>query len=401
MRVSQLRKALQVGGDVLVTRPPGYALLVPRDGLDLWRFERGLDEGERALATDPQRAVDVLAHALSEWRGPPMADIAYAPFAQAAIVRLDELRVSALELRIEADLLLGHHARLVGELQALTREHPLRERLWAQLMTALYRDGRQADALAAYHRARATLIEEIGIEPGPELKSLEARILAQDVDLSAQTEPTVRPARAALAVCIDGTAPAAMASGWAAARRGCRGGCARSRCRGAPAATAGLRAAAPSARVAAFTSDEPGADTVRLAAEQDAAILLLSLPDPPELDAQTAAVLARAASDVALLAGDRPSGRDRCLCRSPVTPTTGRRRSSAPGSAEAPSPCSVCAVGPETGATPAGCSPARRSRCSAVPASARRPFSPAMVPPGCSRPPRGQQRSWWGCRSGG
>ena len=304
VRVSQLRKALQVGGDVLVTRPPGYALLVQRDGLDLWRFERGLDEGERALETDPQRAVEVLAQALSEWRGRPMADIAYAPFAQAATVRLEELRASALELRIEAELLLGRHARLAGELQALTREHPLRERLWAQLMTALYRDGRQADALAAYHRARATLIEEIGIEPGPELKSLEGRILAQDADLTARTEPTARPARAALAVCIDGTAPAAMAERLAGGSSADAVAVALVRSAEAlPAATAGLRAAAPSARVAAFTSDVPGADAVRLAAEQDAAILLLSLPDPPELDAQTAAVLRGAASDVALLAG--------------------------------------------------------------------------------------------------
>ena len=100
MRVSQLRKALRARNDVLVTRPPGYALLVPRDGLDLWRFERGLDEGERALATDPQRALDVLSRALSEWRGRPLVDVAYAPFAQAAVVRLEELRASALELRI-------------------------------------------------------------------------------------------------------------------------------------------------------------------------------------------------------------------------------------------------------------------------------------------------------------
>ena len=170
VRVSQLRKALRADGDVLVTRPPGYALLVPRDGLDLWRFERGLDEGERALATDPQRALDALSQALAEWRGRPLVDVAYAPFAQAAVVRLEELRASALELRIEAELALGHHVRLIAELQGLTSEHPLRERLWAQLMTALYRDGRQADALAAYRTARARLIEEIGIEPGPELQ---------------------------------------------------------------------------------------------------------------------------------------------------------------------------------------------------------------------------------------
>src|SRR4051812_45936788 len=168
VRVSQLRKLLKPGGDdILVTRAPGYALLVPRDGLDLWRFERGLQAGERALAADPQAAVEALETALGEWRGPPLVDVAYTPFAQAAIIRLEELRASALELRIEAELALGRHARLIGELQALVGEHPLRERLQAQLMTALYRDGRQADALAAYRAARERLREEMGIGPRP------------------------------------------------------------------------------------------------------------------------------------------------------------------------------------------------------------------------------------------
>jgi len=190
VRVSQLRKALRAGGEILVTRAPGYALLVPRDGLDLWRFERGLDEGERLLAADPARAVEALERALGEWRGAPLTDVAYAPFAQAAIVRLEELRASALELRIEAELALGRHARLIGELQELVGRHPLRERLWAQLMTALYLDGRQADALAAYRSARERLIDEIGIEPGPELRRLEQRILAQDPALAAADAPT-------------------------------------------------------------------------------------------------------------------------------------------------------------------------------------------------------------------
>ena len=304
VRISQLRKAIRAGGDVLVTRPPGYALLVPRDGFDLWRFERGLDEGERALATEPERAVEELNRALAEWRGRPLLDVAYAPFAQAAIVRLEELRAAALEFRIEAELRLGHHARLIGELQTLTSEHPLRERLWAQLMTALYRDGRQADALAAYRGARARLIEEIGIEPGSEMKSLEARILAQDPALAQQREGTARPARAVLAVCMRGGAPAAMAERLSAGSA--VDVVAVSLVRGAgdlERATAELRAAAPSARVAAFTSDDFARDTVRLAAEQDAAALLLSLPDVAEIDAATAAVLRAAACDVALLAG--------------------------------------------------------------------------------------------------
>ena len=306
VRVSQLRKALKSGGDdMLVTRPPGYALLVPRDGLDLWRFERALDEGERALRANPQRALDALTQALAEWRGAPLVDVAHAPFAQAATVRLEELRASALELRIEAELSLGRHTTLIGELYALTGEHPLRERLSAQLMTALYRDGRQADALAAYRAARERLVEEIGIEPGPELKALEARILAQDPGLATQHAPTSRPARTVLAVCIDSSAPAAVADRLAAASDGeavavglVRAGGELTRM------TAQLRTAAPSARVAAFTSDDPAGDTVRLAAEQDAAILLLATPATPEIDEPTATVLRTAACDVAMLAGD-------------------------------------------------------------------------------------------------
>ena len=310
VRVSQLRKVLKPGGEqMLVTRPPGYALLVPRDGLDLWRFERALEEGERALRADPQRALDALTQALAEWRGAALSDVAHAPFAQAATVRLEELRASALELRIEAELALGRHATLIGELYALTGEHPLRERLSAQLMTALYRDGRQAEALAAYRAARERLVEEIGIEPGPELKALEARILAQDPDLVTQQAPTSRPARIVLAVCTDGSAPATVAERLAAASDGEAVAVGLVRAGGdLTATTAQLRATAPSARVAAFTTDDPAADTVRLAVEQDAAILLLAFPSAPEIDHQTAAVLRAAACDVAMLAGDDSSG---------------------------------------------------------------------------------------------
>jgi DNA-binding SARP family transcriptional activator len=306
VRVSQLRKALHAGGEILVTRAPGYALLVPRDGLDLWRFERALAEGERLLAADHARAVEALERALGEWRGAPLTDVAYAPFAQAAIVRLEELRASAHELRIEAELALGRHARLIGELQVLVGQHPLRERLWAQLMTALYRDGRQAEALAAYRSARERLIEEIGIEPGPELRALEARVLAQDPALAGGDTATAQPARAALAVCTSGSGPAAVAEQLAAVS-------------GVEAvavallhdaaelagATARLRAAAPSARVAAFTTASAAEDAVRLAAEQDAAVLLL---EAGPIDAQLATVLRAAACDVALVAGDAPPG---------------------------------------------------------------------------------------------
>ena len=301
VRVSQLRKALPGGAELLVTGPNGYALQVERHALDLWRFERHLAEGERALASDPERALQSLTVALDEWRGRPLDDVAYAPWAQAPVVRLEELRAAALELRVEAELALGHHARLVGELQALVAQHPLRERLWGQLMTALYRDGRQADALAAYRQARTTLVDEIGIEPGPRLQALEARILAQDPELEGGAAATARPTRAVLAVCTDDPSPAALASRLAAyatsevvavglVQDGDAVG----------AATRRLREAAPGGRVAAFTSRDPTQDTVRLTAEQDAALLLMSLAPDGSLDD---ALLRGAACDVALVAG--------------------------------------------------------------------------------------------------
>ena len=251
-------------------------------------------------------------------------------------MRLEELRASALELRIEAELALGRHTTLIGELYALTSEHPLRERLSAQLMTALYRDGRQADALAAYRAARERLVEEIGIEPGPELKALEARILAQDPDLATQQAPTSRPARTVLAVCTGNSAPAAMADRLAATSDGEAVAVGLVRASDdLTRTTAQLRATAPSARVAAFTTNDPAGDTVRLAAEQDAAILLLSTPDAPEIDERTATVLRAAACDVAMLAGDHVPAPAPFSCPSQATATTGRRPSSAPGSATA------------------------------------------------------------------
>ena len=148
VNVSRLRKALPQ--DVLTTRSPGYVLRVEPDALDLHRFERLVDEGRsllaRGLAADGSER---LREALSLWRGPPLVDFAYESFAQAAIARLEEIRLAALELRIDADLALGRHDELVGELEALVAEHPLRERLRGYLMTALYRSGRQAEALDA------------------------------------------------------------------------------------------------------------------------------------------------------------------------------------------------------------------------------------------------------------
>ncbi len=180
--VSQLRKAL--GSEAISTRAPGYVLELEPERVDLHRFVRLADEGRAALGAGDAVAAEVsLREALGLWRGTALADFTYEPFAQAEIARLDELRLVALEARLEADLALGRHAELVSELEALVDSQPLRERPRAQLMLALYRAGRQAEALAAYRAARETLVEELGIDPGPELRNLEAAILRQDASL--------------------------------------------------------------------------------------------------------------------------------------------------------------------------------------------------------------------------
>ena len=177
--VSQLRKVL--GPDTITTRPPGYVLELDPGGVDVHRFARLVGEGRETLgAGDPATASSTLREALALWRGLALADFTYEPFAQTEIARLEELRVVALEERIEADLALGRHTEVVSELEALVESQPLRERPRGQLMLALYRSGRQADALAAYREARETLVEELGIEPGPELRKLEGAILRQD-----------------------------------------------------------------------------------------------------------------------------------------------------------------------------------------------------------------------------
>ena len=178
-----MRKALGPGGP-LVTRPPGYELQLERERLDLHRFEDEARAGREALASgDAKLARAKLGDALAIWRGPALADLAYEPFAQAEASRLEELRASVTEERIAADLELGRHADLVGELQELVTRHPLRERLRRQLMLALYRSGRQADALEVYRDARRALTDELGLEPGRELRELQEAMLRQDAAL--------------------------------------------------------------------------------------------------------------------------------------------------------------------------------------------------------------------------
>ena len=156
-----------------------------RDDLDLTRFEVLVKAAKRAA---PEVAAAKLREALALWRGPPLAEFAYEPFAQTEIGRLEELRIAALEERIEAELALGLHSDLVAELEALVAQHPLRERLRGQLMLALYRSGRQAEALHVYQDGRRLLVEQLGIDPGAALHQLEKQILNHDPSLTLDTQ---------------------------------------------------------------------------------------------------------------------------------------------------------------------------------------------------------------------
>lgn len=187
VRISRLRKTLSLSeqDSPIQTQQPGYVLtLGPDDTLDAVAFTALTDAGREALhAGDAETAASVLRQALALWRGPALADLGDAPFARSEAGKLEEGGLQALENRIDADLALGRHAGLIGELEALCAQHPLRERLWAQRMIALYRSGRQADALAVFSDLRRTLLEDLGLDPSPELSTLESQILAQSPEL--------------------------------------------------------------------------------------------------------------------------------------------------------------------------------------------------------------------------
>src|SRR6266545_4566910 len=185
--VAQLRKLVE---DRLVREGTGYRLRVEPSELDAERFERMAGEGASALASRSYaKASEQLLEALGIWRGPALVDVQYEPFARAEITRLEELRLVAIEDRLEAELGLGRDHEVVPELEALVSEYPVRERLRGLLMLALYRGGRQADALDTYREARRVLVDELGLEPGPELRELEQAILRQDESLARRTRP--------------------------------------------------------------------------------------------------------------------------------------------------------------------------------------------------------------------
>jgi DNA-binding SARP family transcriptional activator/pimeloyl-ACP methyl ester carboxylesterase len=187
VRLSELRRTLRSVGeaDRLSTCRPGYRLRVMAEELDVLRFERLAAAGREALATgEAARAVRLFDESLALWRGPALGDLDELPSVSAERARLEEHRLDVVESRVDAQLACGRHQETIAELDALTTEHPLRERFWFQRLLALYRAGRQADALRAYREVRAILAGQLGIEPGPELRDLETRILRQDPGLA-------------------------------------------------------------------------------------------------------------------------------------------------------------------------------------------------------------------------
>jgi DNA-binding SARP family transcriptional activator len=293
--VSNLRKAL--GAGTIVTRAPGYAIELEPERFDLHRFESLLSQARAAAAAgDPAGAAAGFREALGLWRGSALVDFAYEEFAQAPIARLEELRLTALEDRIEADLALGRHAEFVAELETLVAEHPLRERLRGQLMLALYRSARQAEALGSYQQARRALVDELGIEPTQALQDLERAILRQDpaLDLPSgapASAPTGRPSpeRAILAVAQEAVSLGAVLTLAAPlARHPPREvilAILVSDLAELPSATAvlgerreALVRSGLTARSAAFTSEQRGSDAARLAGEQSIDLLLVGVP---------------------------------------------------------------------------------------------------------------------------
>jgi DNA-binding SARP family transcriptional activator/streptogramin lyase len=220
--VAGLRKALRDGGASLRTRPPGYVLELEPGALDLDRFTQLRAEARES--SDPERRAALLHDALMLWRDAPLPELRTEPFSTAVVAQLEQLRLAALEERIDADLALGRDAALVTELESLVAEHPYRERLRAQLMLALYRSGRQAEALDAYQVGRRVLQDDLGLEPGKELRDLEAAILRQDEALSpARPAPATKPEepspagrlsrRALVAAGVGGVAAVAVGVG--------------------------------------------------------------------------------------------------------------------------------------------------------------------------------------------
>jgi DNA-binding SARP family transcriptional activator len=319
-QISELRKALG-SESVIETRSPGYVIRLASEQLDLAVFERlAAEASESQAAGDAERAGNLLREALDLWRGEAMADLSYEAFARAPIERLEEIRLQVLEQRIAADLALGRHVRLIPELEQLVVEQPLRERFRGQLMLALYRSGRQAEALEAYRQARQALVEECGIEPGSALRQLERQILEQDPSLELPpgtrraAPPSEEPERIVLAVPRDDTRIAGLVtlaqplaklpgSELIVARLV---GDERELGRANESLQAVREQGEGTIRIAAFASvDQPG-DFVRLATAYDAALILVdATPEiaAAELPQDVVTLLEQSPADVAIASG--------------------------------------------------------------------------------------------------
>jgi DNA-binding SARP family transcriptional activator len=317
--VSELRKLLRPA-HVIERRPPGYTLSVDPRLIDLARFEKLVEDAEAEFQHGrATRARELFRDGLALWRGDALADLAREGFAPVELARLEELREAALERRIDADLASGRGAELVGELRTLVRSHPFRERFYAQLMVALYRSGRQAEALEVYRSAWDELVGRLGVEPGQALRELEQSILRSDPELDA-SGPGDRDSgrgRSVLVAAVEVASLAGLVSLAEPLARDAPGdelivsslvSRDATELEDASRRLAELRDAllgrGISARSAAFTSERPGSDVVRLARAQDTKLLLLECP--AELFAgrapsgDMASILGEAPCDVAL-----------------------------------------------------------------------------------------------------
>ena len=317
-QISELRRVL--GPDArLETRSPGYVLRIAAEQLDLKRFERLTEEAGRALARgEAETAFALQRKALALWRGPVLGDLDQEPFAQIAIGRLEEILLAALELRVDAELALGRHKELVGELEELSSQHPFHEPFAARLMLALYRSGRQADALDVYRQARKRLVDGFGIEPARELRELERAILNQDGCLDVRSGVPVTPQASGPDRIVlvlpsgHGRLDALLAVAEPLARLPGRALLiARllpdesSLASAAAALTARRASLGVEVRTAAFTTVDPVADALRLAATYDVQLVLLDTPglDAAALSDDVTSIVERSPADVGLLTG--------------------------------------------------------------------------------------------------
>jgi DNA-binding SARP family transcriptional activator len=328
-QISELRALLEpdrphgAPGALIETRPPGYRILVAPGGLDLELFERRAATAGSALAVgDAAQAVRLYREALAVWRGEPLADLAFEPFALPVVERLNDLRLSVTEQCLQAELELGRGAELVPELEQLVTDHPLHERLRGQLMVALYRAGRQPEALEQFRAGRAALLEAFGLVPTPALKELEARILRQDPALDGPSRPRLAPARedsrTVLLAARDGAELDGLVTiGRSLAALGRHELLLTQTVEGEAslaAAVAATRARRDelatgrvTARAAAFVSRAFGPDLARLALTHDADLMVLEAGEQLGRDGSISEgltlLLERSPCDVALLAG--------------------------------------------------------------------------------------------------